>query len=65
MDEPKRKAEDLLRRVFIPIEHKTSMGDTAFRTIDHEAYVRDGKTGAIRRLRTKINKKQRRKNAHA
>jgi hypothetical protein len=47
--------------VFIPIEHPTSTGDYVFRTTDREAYARDKTTGAIRRLRVKVSKKQRRK----
>ena len=49
---------DLLRRVFIPIEYKTSSGDYVFRTTDGQAYRR-GPDGSIRR----IGKKKERRNA--
>jgi hypothetical protein len=54
-----------LRRGYVPTEHKTSVGNSVFRTMDRDAYVRDGETGVIRRMHPKVKKKQRRKHASA
>lgn len=53
--------QSFLRRAYVPIEHKTSMGAIIFQTMDKEAYVRDAVTGVIRRVHPKINGKQRKK----
>lgn len=52
----KKPADELLRRVFVPIEYQTSFG-SAFRTHDGTPYMRDGHTQVIRRARPKVKGK--------
>lgn len=49
-----------LRRVFIPIERKTSAGTSVFRTTDNEMYCR-ADDGSIRSVNKKMNGKKARK----
>lgn len=56
---------DLLRRVFVPVEHRMSDGNFIFRTTDREVYQRDAETGVIRRVRAKVSKQERKRRKHA
>jgi len=57
-------AEQLRRRVFVPIEHPTSAGTHVFRTCDRTVYRRD-EQGVIRRMHPKPQtKKERRRAKH-
>lgn len=64
-DGPKQEADqkypiDPLRRVFVPREHKTSLGTIVFRTLDREVYCRL-EDGSIRRTKPKVNGKHAKK----
>lgn len=51
---------DPLRRVFIPVEKRTTQGTLVFRTLDKQMYARLD-NGSIRRATPKVNGKEARK----
>lgn len=58
--DPLRRNIDPLKRVFVPIEKRTSKGTLVFRTLDGDIYARLD-DGSIRRARKKVNGKVARK----